>query len=47
MKEFGEDNGVVYTDRPEDTVEKAMELVASGSLNELGSRARRFVEPYS
>ena len=47
MKEFGEDNGVVYIDRPEDAVEKALELVASRGLNELGSKARGFVERYS
>jgi glycosyltransferase involved in cell wall biosynthesis len=46
-KEFGKGNGVVYIDRPEDAVEKAVELVASGSVNELGSRARRFIEKYS
>ena len=46
-KEFGEGNGVVYIDGPEDAVKKAVELVASGSVNELGSRARRFVEKYS
>jgi glycosyltransferase involved in cell wall biosynthesis len=47
VKEFGEGNGVVYIDRPEDAVEKAMELAAGGSLNELGSKARRFVKKYS
>lgn len=47
MKEFGEDNGVFYIDRPEDAVKKALELVAGGSLNELGSKAREFVERYS
>jgi glycosyltransferase involved in cell wall biosynthesis len=43
-KEFSEGNGVVYIDRPEDAVEKALELVTSRKLNELGSKARRFVE---
>lgn len=47
LKEFGEDNGVVYIDRPEDAVEKAIELVAGKSLDELGSKARNFVERYS
>ena len=28
MKEFGENNGIVYIDKPEDTVMKAMELAA-------------------
>lgn len=47
MKEFGEGNGVVYIDRPEDVVEKAIELVSSGSLSELGTKSRKFVERYS
>ena len=47
MKEFGADNGVTYVTRPEDVIPKAIELIASGSLNELGSKARKFVERYS
>lgn len=46
-KEFGEDNGVVYVERPEDVVPKAIELVKSGRLIELGQQARRFVEQNS
>ena len=44
MKEFGEDNGVVYVDRPEDVVAKALELVQNSSVGTLGSKARSFVE---
>jgi glycosyltransferase involved in cell wall biosynthesis len=44
VEEFGEDNGIVYVDRPEDTVKKAIELVAGGSLSELGAKARKLVE---
>lgn len=47
MKEFGEANGVVYVDRPEDVVAKALELVQNGSVETLGSKARKFVERYS
>ena len=47
MREFGEGNGVIYVDRPEDTVNKALELVGSGRVKELGIRARQFVESYS
>ncbi len=47
MKEFGEDNGVVYVDKPEDAVAKARELVQSGRIEELGQKARSFVERYS
>ena len=47
MKEFGEDNGVIYVDRPEDILKKAIELVENGTLKEHGSKARRFVEKYN
>jgi glycosyltransferase involved in cell wall biosynthesis len=47
MREFGEDNGVVYVDKPEDAVAKAMELIQSGRIEELGQKARGFVEKYS
>ena len=47
MKEFGEDNGVVYVDRPEEVVSKAIELIQNGKLQELGKKARRFVEQNS
>ncbi len=33
LKEFGEDNGIVYVDRPEDVIKKAIELVENDSLN--------------
>ena len=46
-KEFGEDNGVIYVDKPEDAVAKAMELIQSGKIQELGQKARSFVERYS
>jgi glycosyltransferase involved in cell wall biosynthesis len=47
MREFGEDNGVVYVDKPEDAVTKAMELIQSDKIEELGQKARSFVEAYS
>lgn len=47
MEEFGEDNGVIYVDRPEEVVKKAIELVTNGNLSELGAKARCFVERYS
>lgn len=46
MGEFGEGNGVVYVDRPEDAVGKALELVNSGEAKKLGKKARKFVERY-
>ena len=42
FKEFGETNGIVYVDRPEDVIPKARELLESNSLNTLGLKAREF-----
>ena len=47
MKEFGEDNGVVYVGRPEEVVDKAIELVQNGTVKSLGIKTRKFVERYS
>jgi len=47
MKEFGTDNGVVYIDRPEDTIDKALELFLNSSISNLGNKARRFAEKNS
>ena len=47
MKEFGEGHGVIYVDKPEDALEKAVELIDNGTVNEEGLKARRFVEKYS
>jgi glycosyltransferase involved in cell wall biosynthesis len=47
MREFGQDNGVVYVDQPEDVVTEAIELVSQGKVKELGLKARTFVEQYS
>jgi len=44
VKEFGEDSGVVYVDRPEDAVARAVELVRTGSAGGVGRQARRFAE---
>lgn len=47
MKEFGDDNGVVFVNQPEDVIARAIELVQNGSLIKLGAAARNFVEKYS
>jgi hypothetical protein len=47
MKEFGEGHGVIYVDKPEDVLEKAIELIENGTVKEEGLKARRFVEKYS
>jgi len=44
MKEFGEGNGVVYVDKSEDTLWKAIELIENGSIEAEGMKARKFVE---
>jgi len=47
VEEFGEDNGIIYVDRPEDVVKKAIETIKSSNLKELGARAKAFVERYN
>ena len=47
MREFGEGNGVIYVDKPEDALERAVELIEGGMIEEYGSKARGFVEPYN
>ena len=44
FQEFGQDNGVVYIERPEEVPGKALEILESNQAKELGERARRFVE---
>ena len=46
MREFGEGHGVVYVDRPEDALWRAVELIEDGMVSEYGSKARGFVEGY-
>ena len=46
-KEFGEGHGIIYADSPEDALKKAVELSENGTVNEYGSKARKFVEKYN
>lgn len=46
MKEFGENNGVVYVDKPEDVIKKVMELDET-KLRDLEIKALKFVKKYS
>lgn len=46
MQEFGQDNGVTYVDRPEDVVEKAIEMVRSRRVEVEGEKAKSFVSKY-
>jgi glycosyltransferase involved in cell wall biosynthesis len=43
LREFGDDNGVLWIDRPEDSLRKAMELVNDGSVKAHGEAARQCV----
>ncbi|MGZ4892205.1 MAG: glycosyltransferase family 4 protein [Halobacteriota archaeon] len=43
LREFGDGNGVLWIDRPEDSLRKAMELVNEGSVEAHGEAARHFV----
>ncbi|MBI5680700.1 MAG: glycosyltransferase [Methanobacterium sp.] len=43
MKEFGDNNGVLYVNEPEDVLKKAIELIDSNSISSEGKKARRFV----
>jgi len=47
MTEFGDGNGVIYVDTPEDVLNKAIVLVKTERAKEEGIKARRFVETYS
>ncbi len=42
--EFGNDNGVVYVDKPEDVVDKVIELNKKNLIKVEGKKARKFVE---
>jgi glycosyltransferase involved in cell wall biosynthesis len=44
VKEFGEDNGVLYVDRPEEVLKLAEELEESNRIQSEGIKARKFVE---
>ena len=47
VKEFGEDNGVLYVDKPEEVLKIAEELAESDRIQTEGIKARKFVEPSS
>ena len=46
MKEFGVGHGVIYVNKPEDALKKAIELIDNGTIKEEGRKARGFVEKY-
>jgi glycosyltransferase involved in cell wall biosynthesis len=47
MREFGEDHGIIYVDKPEDALKTAIEIIENGTVKEYGSKARGFVEKYN
>ena len=47
MGEFGNDNGIVYVDKPEDVVDKAGELISNYELIRLGTKALKFAQKNS
>jgi glycosyltransferase involved in cell wall biosynthesis len=44
ITEFGLDHGVEYVDCPEEALARAIQLSSTGKINELGEKARQFVE---
>lgn len=47
MKEFGEGNGVVFVERTEDVLPKALELIDNDHINLVGRKAHDFVKENS
>ena len=43
MKEFGSDNGVLWIERPEDALGKALQVIEEGTIEARGEKARQFV----
>jgi len=46
FKEFGDGNGIVYIEKPEDTISKATDIMKDDIISDLGSKARQFVQKY-
>lgn len=44
MMEFENNNGIVYIDKPDDTLNKAIDLIDGGHIVEQGQKSRKFVE---
>ena len=43
-REFGEDNGIIYVNEPQEVIATTLELARSGKAEHEGAKARRFVE---
>ena len=44
IKEFGNENGVVYADESSDVINKSISLIANRKIAEEGKKARNFVK---
>ncbi len=44
MKEFGEGNGIIFVERTEDVLPRALELINNRDIDNLGRKARSFVQ---
>jgi glycosyltransferase involved in cell wall biosynthesis len=44
LKEFGNNNGIIYVDRPEDVIETAAIMIARGTIKCEGAKAKNFVK---
>lgn len=47
MKEFGEGNGIVYVDKPEDVIECIIELKEHNFLRNIGEEGQKFINKYT
>lgn len=47
MKEFGNNNGIIYVNEAREVVKRTLELIKNGSLAEQGLKGKRFVKRYS
>jgi glycosyltransferase involved in cell wall biosynthesis len=47
MREFGYDNGVVYVDKPEDVINRSVDMAEFGFVKMHGEQARNFVKDYT
>ena len=44
MKEFGENSGVIYINKSEEVLQKSLELIERGIINDEEIKARKFIE---
>jgi len=47
IKEFGNNNGIIYVNEATEVVKRTLELIKNGGLAEQGLKAQRFVKRYS